>query len=259
MGSIPGSPCWSSQGSPASPVDVDVLNGHFQGISTCWIAADHALQHARNNILLVSEIFDKWQIQKSKFIVLAGFDESLIKSGVGYLEQIHVFVIAEVHPSSPLLTELGRLFSPFSSTLSTESSSYRLPVFKDDGSVWEFDELVYFTASKSANGGSSAKTTPSQADGVTGFLQNNSGSEEGEKNRKSEKGKQRDGDQDDNKDQPEDPSGNPDNPPEDQDGIIAGPVEIFVNINSKIYLIRKHPEPFQTLTMQGRLTIEVCV
>jgi len=106
MGSIPGSPCWSSQGSPASPVDVDVLNGHFQGISTCWIAADHALQHARNNILLVSEIFDKWQIQKSKFIVLAGFDESLIKSGVGYLEQIHVFVIAEVHPSSPLLTEL---------------------------------------------------------------------------------------------------------------------------------------------------------
>ena len=75
----------------------------FLGIQTCWIAAEHALQHARNNMSSVSKVFDKLQIQKSDYVVLAGFDESLVKSGVGYLEQIHVFTIAEVNPipSSP--------------------------------------------------------------------------------------------------------------------------------------------------------------
>ena len=87
------------------------------GTTTCWIAAEHALQHARNIISSVSEVFGKWQIQKSEYVILAGFDESLIKSGVGYLEQIHVFIIAEVDATSPLLSELGRLFSPFSSIL----------------------------------------------------------------------------------------------------------------------------------------------
>ena len=106
----------------------------------------------------VSGIFARWQIQKSEYVVHAGFDESLIKSGVGLLENIHEFVSAEVDATSTLLSELGRLFSPFSSSLFTESSSYRLPVFKDDGSVWEFDELVYFATSKFADGGSSAKT-----------------------------------------------------------------------------------------------------
>ena len=233
---------------------------HFLGITTSWIAAEHALQHARNKILSVSKVFDKWQIQKSDYAVLAGFDESLIKSGVGYLEQIHIFVIAEVDPSHSLLTELGKLFSPFSSILFTESSSYRLPAFKKDGSVWEFDELVYFAASKSADGGSSSKTTPSQADGTTRSSQNNSGSEEGEKDKKSEKGKDSERDKGDPEEADKgnnDPSGNPDNPPEDQDGIIAGPVEIIVKINSEIHLIQKHPDPFQTLTMQGKLTIEV--
>jgi hypothetical protein len=59
--------------------------------------------------------------------------------------------------TSPLFSELGRLFSPFSSILFTESSSNHLPVFKDNGGLWEFDELVYFTTSKFSAGGSSAK------------------------------------------------------------------------------------------------------
>ena len=169
------------------------------GITSCWIAAEHALQHATNNISSVSKVFDKWKFQKSDYAVLAGFDESLVKSGVGYLEQIHVFVFAEVDPSSSLLTELGRLFSPFSSILFTESSSYRLPVFKDDGTEWEFDELVYLTVSKFADNRSSAKTPPniislnnqnsSSADGSS-HERSGSGSGEGEENKKS-KGKQK--------------------------------------------------------------------
>ena len=255
---------------------VVVLTRCFLGITTCWIAAENALEHARNNISFVSEVFDKWQIQKSEYIVLAGFDESLIKSSIGYLEQIHVFVVAEVDATSPLLSELGRLFSPFSSILFTESSSYRLPVLKDDGSIWEFDELVYFTALKSADDGSIAKTplsiislsqTPSQADGPTDFSQSDSGtgSGEGEKNGNVDKGKERGtGDKGDANKDNKDPSGNPDNPdnpPEGQNGITAGPAKITIIIDSDIHLIqdKKHPGPFQILTMCGSLTIEVCL
>jgi hypothetical protein len=221
---------------------------------------------------LVSEVFDRWKMQNSEYVVLAGFDESLIKSGVGYLEQIHVFVTAEVDATSPLLSELGRLFSPFSSTLFTESSSYHLPVFKDDGSVWEFDELVYFTASKFADGGSSTKTpltiislsqTPtSLADGTTGFSQSSSGSPGGEKNKRLEKGKGRDtGDKDeaDKVDKGPSDSDDPDDPPGDRDGIISRPAEIFIDIDSEIHLIQDTSiqDIFQTLTMHGSLTIEV--
>ena len=214
----------------------------------------------------VSEVFDKWQIQKSEYVILAGFDESLIKSGIGYLEQIHVFImITEVDATCPLLSELGELFSPFSSILFTESTSYYLPVFKDDGSVWEFDELVYFTASKFSDGGLSAKTpltiislsqTPSLSDGMTGFSQS-SGSGEGEKNKKqrSEKGKERDmGDKDEADKDNKDPSDDPDDPPGNQDGIISGQTDISFEIASEIC---HEQNIFQTLTMHGSLTIEV--
>ena len=166
------------------------------------------------------------------------------------------------------MSELGRLFSPFSSILFTESSSYHLPVFKDDGSIWEFNELVYFTASKFADGGSSAKTpltiislsqNSNMANSTTGFPQSSSGRGDGEKNekRRSDKGKERDtGDKDeadkgnkDNKDPSNDPEGV-------QDGTIAasGPAKISFEISSEIEL---ESNTFQTLTMHGKLTIEV--
>ena len=242
----------------------------FLGATICWIAAEHALQDVRNNLSSISKVFDKSQIQKSEYVILAGFDESLIESGVGYLEQIHVFIVREVDATSPMLPELGRLFSPFSSTLFTESSSHRLPVFKDDGSVWEFDELVYFTASKFSDGGSSATNpltvisltqTPSHTDSTTGFSQSSSGSGGGEKNKKQrlEKGKERDaGDKDGaDKDEKDHPSDDPDDPPEDQDGIIVGPAEISFQITSEIHSIQDNQKPFQTLTIHGSLTIEV--
>jgi hypothetical protein len=177
-----------------------------------------------------------------------------------------------VDATSSLLSELGKLFSPFSSTLFTEFSSYRLPVFKDDGSVWEFDELVYFTASKFADGGSSAKTpmtiislsqSQSLADTMTVSSSGSGDSGEGEENKKqrSEKGKERDtGDKDetgkedkDNKDSSDDLEG-------DQGRIIAGlPVaKISFEIASEIHpAIHDDQNIFQTLTMHGSLTIEV--
>ena len=231
----------------------------------------------------VSEVFDKWQIQKSEYVVHAGFDESLIKSGVGFLEQIHVFILTEVDPTSPLLPELGKLFSPFSSTLFTESTSYRLPVFKDDGSVWEFDELVYYTASKFADGGSSAKTpltiislsqTPSLTDGMTGPSESESQSTgsssshggEGEMNKKwgLEKGRGKENDMGDKDDAGKDNnlkdhSNDPDDPLGGQDGTIAvpGPAKISFEVASEIYPIQDEGIAFQTLTIHGSLTIKV--
>ena len=163
------------------------------------------------------------------------------------------------------------MFSPFSSILFTESSSYHLPVFKDDGNIWKFDDLVYFTASKFADGGSSAKTpltiinlskNSSLADSTTSFSQStgDSGNGEGEKNMKKrlEKGKERDmGDKDkaDEDDSDKDPPDNPEDPPGDQDGITDGKGEISFQITSGIHL--NEWKNFQTLTLQGRLTIKV--
>ena len=224
----------------------------------------------------VFQIFDKCQIQKSDYVVLAGFDESLVKSGVGYLEQIHVFTIAEVNPSSSesLFTELGRLFSPFSSTLFTESSSYRLPVFKD-GNEWDFDELVYLTVSKFADDGSSAKKIPptiislpldpsSPAD-ASGISQPEGSSGSGEKE-KDDKGKGKGKDTNDKADEDDKyssdkPTGN-DRPGDEDpgDGItgLHSPREIKIVVDSEIYDIQEQDkDPSQTLTMRGSLTIEV--
>jgi hypothetical protein len=240
---------------------------HFLETTTCWIAAEHALQHARSKILSVSDAFDRWKIQKSEYIVHAGFDESLIRSGVGYLEQIHVFIPAKVDATSPLLLELGRIFSPFSSILFTESSSYHLPVFKDDGNVWEFDELVYFTASKFADGGSSAKTpltvisisqTPSLTNSQTScFSQGGSGNGEGGENekRRSKKGKERDRGEEEEADKGDEGDNSSDDSLGDQLGTITGPVEISFEIISQIYL--NEQSTFQMLTMHGSFTIKV--
>jgi len=220
----------------------------------------------------VSEIFDRSQIQKSEYAVYAGFDESLIKSGVGYLEQIHVFVSAEVDANSPLLVELGRIFSPFSSILLTGSSWYRMPVFKAgvdvDGDVWDFDELTYFTASKFADGGSSAKTpltvislaqTPRLADSLTGFSGGSSSSGGGEKNekRRQKKGKERDRGDKDESDKGDNDKGPGIDPREPFGGTIAEPAQIFFDIVSKIYPVRDNQNAFQTLTIEGSLTIKV--
>ena len=223
----------------------------------------------------VADIFDRSQIQKSEYTVYAGFDESLIKSGVGYLEQIHVFVSAEVDANSPLLAELGRLFSPFSSILFTSSSWYRMPVFKTgtEGDVWDFDELTYFTASKFADGGSSAKIpltviglsqTPG-ADGSTGFSQDGSSNGDGEKNkeRRPRKGKERDREDNNKADKGDkndkDPDDDPEDPFADRGGTIAGPAKIFFEIVSKVYPNRDSLNAFQVqiLTMDGSLTIKV--
>ena len=221
----------------------------------------------------VSDIFNALQIQKSEYAVYAGFDEPLIKSGVGYIEQIHVFVSEKVDVNPPLLKELGKLFSPFSSILFTGSSWYRMPILKAgvDEDVWDFDELTYFTASRFADGGSSAKTpltvislsqTPRMAEDPTVFLPGGFSSGDGEKDeerkpRKDEGDKGDNGDADKGNKDDKDSDDDPENLFEDQGGTIAGPAEIFFEIVSMVYPIHDNLKAFQTVKMDGSLAIKV--
>ena len=128
-------------------------------MSTFWIAAEHALQHIQKNQSQIEAAFATHHISKSEYVLYAGFDESLIHAEIGYLEQIHVF--SSVSPiATSLLSQLGRIFSLFSSILFTESSIYELPVYKSDGTTWIFDELVFQAASKLVDQGLTAAMYP---------------------------------------------------------------------------------------------------
>jgi len=101
-------------------------------MSTSWIAAEGALQHIQRNSPQIETTFGRYNIEKSQYALFAGFDESLIRNGGPCVEQIHVFTLATIPATSPLLSELGKILSPFSSLLFTEESTLSLPVYKDE-------------------------------------------------------------------------------------------------------------------------------
>ena len=85
--------------------------------------------------------FRDLKILESQYGVCAGFNEALIQSGFGYLEEIHVFCRVEIPNSSFLLTKLGKVLTPYPGFVFTPSSGYKTPVFKDDGTIWDYHDL----------------------------------------------------------------------------------------------------------------------
>ena len=240
---------------------------------TCWIAAEKALRHIQNNRPQIDSEFLKRNIQKSQYTILAGFDESLIQDGIGCLEQVHIFTSADVTAHSILLVELGRILSPFPSILFTESSHpYLLPVFKPDGTVWEFDEFLLETASNLADNGSTVAMYPTitslsqtsggaTSGGTSSGSQESSGSNNEEKvgdntenkgdNNTGGKGEQ----QDDKKgkgreENPDDPRGLNNQSEERSSGSIR------FEVPSKLCLEHNRSH-FQLLNVVGDLTIQV--
>jgi len=116
----------------------------------CWIAAEHALCYIQKCHPRIDAAFSERNIQKSEYALFAGFYESLIQNGIGYLEQVHIFTSAVTVMDPLFLIQLGKILSPFSSILFFKSS---LP---PDGTMLKFDEFVFETASKLADGGSTA-------------------------------------------------------------------------------------------------------
>ena len=107
------------------------------------LGADGALRHMKMVEDKLRTTFSHFQILPSCYSTHAGFNESLIRDQIGYIEEIHVFTLAEIPEDSPLVFELGNIFSPYPGILFTPTSSYQTPVFKEDGSIWDFDELVF--------------------------------------------------------------------------------------------------------------------
>lgn len=160
--------------------------------TTCWIAAENALQHIQKNLPQIEDIFKRYHIEKTQYGLYAGFDEYCFQANVGLLEQVHIFTLSMIPSTSPLLSELGKVLSPFSSILFTESSALFLPIYKADGvTPWEFNDLVFETASKYMDHGSTAAMYPT----VISLFQNREEGEErdGNENGGGEKGKGRDG------------------------------------------------------------------
>lgn len=107
------------------------------------IAAEGALKYVQDQgkKAEIQATFLELRIDESQYTVLAGFNEGLIRSGFGYLEEIHIFCRVEI-PSSPhFLAELGKVLTPYPGVIFTPSFGYKTPVFKDDGTIWDYDDL----------------------------------------------------------------------------------------------------------------------
>jgi hypothetical protein len=240
---------------------------------TCWIAAEKALRHIQNNLWQIDSAFLNRNIQKSQYAVLAGFDESLIQDGIGYLEQVHIFTSVDVVANSTLLADLGRILSPFPSILFTEfSRPHLLPVFKPDRTAWEFDEFLLETTSKLADHGSTVAIYPTitnlsqtsggaTSGGTSGGSQESSGPDNEQKsgdntgnegdNNPGEEGEQQGDKKGKGREENPDDPGEPDDQPE---GRSSGSVRF--EVPSKLCL-SYNSSHFQLLTVVGDLTIQV--
>jgi hypothetical protein len=107
------------------------------------IAAEGALKYIRDpeKKSKIQATFLELRIDESQYTVLAGFNEGLIRSGFGYLEEIHVFCRVEILSSPHFLIKLGKVLTPYPGVVYTPSVVRETPVFKDDGTIWDYDDL----------------------------------------------------------------------------------------------------------------------
>jgi len=227
----------------------------------------------------VDSLMDDHGIQPSQYAVLAGFDESLIRAGIGYLQQIHVISSVDLGAKSPLLTQLGKLFSPYCAKMFTPSTQTRLPVFKADGTVWEFDEFTFATASKLIDHGSSGTAHPALLCSSVGQIQESNIADDNNQQQESSnwnglssskryegtgndkgKGRARD-DSNDQKRSDKDEDMNDDDDLNPEKGIPSksddGPHMISFEVVSELYTTHGTPKIFQYFKSEGCIAIQV--
>jgi hypothetical protein len=252
----------------AKPTDASVIGKHFV------IGAELALKGIQGKETVIETAFADFQISRSEYAVLAGFNEALMRSGTGYLQEIHVFCSVEIaQRAESFATKLGKILSPLPGALFTPSSIYRLPVFKNDEILLSWDELVFSRTEGYADICSAVAPTSIQvvscpqgswSNGGTsapsGFSGNkfkgsdsdkrdtdDAGNEEGEDKQSGD----REGD-----------DGNPDyeDPDDPTDGSLTSllPIVSF-EAQAKVYAntADMSPKVFQKLQVNGRLIIQV--
>ena len=246
---------------------------HITVMKQTIIVAEGALEHV-GNLARKAEInaaFLDLQIAESQYAVLAGFNEALIQSRFGYLEEIHVFCCVDIPNPSLLLNKLGRALTPYPGIIFTPSSGYRTPVFKGDGTVWDYNDFALdhaqaysdinakyselnFTSLAENQSSSSVPVTASKS-GDSERGSGNHGSSEGDKDKDSgnpERNINSDGKR---------PEGDPGDPGGVGDGDSSTP-DISFEVKTKLFKStssRSSSRPFQELQVNGTLAVQVSI
>ncbi|KIK05389.1 hypothetical protein K443DRAFT_91353 [Laccaria amethystina LaAM-08-1] len=249
------------------------------------LVAKTALQHLQHCEAEIKAALSLSGISEMDYIVLAGFNESAIHSGIGYVEEIHVLLKSEFFPDDGLLTTLGRIFSPFPGMIFTTCPPYffKTPVFNNQGKAQEWDEVVFTQAHTyttlqmgnkmkemqlmSANIYPNEGTVPSgSGSGGGGDGNENKQGENMPQGRRINNGPQRGGEKDSEGDDDNDKGDDPDNPGlEGSSG--ANLPEISFNIQTEIYpytqpVLASQPSSskpskhFQLIQLEGSITVQ---
>ncbi|KAF8797603.1 hypothetical protein BYT27DRAFT_6935145 [Phlegmacium glaucopus] len=244
------------------------------------IAAEGALKYISDSgkKAEIKAAFLDLQIVESQYAVLAGFNEALIQSGFGYLEEIHVFCCVEIQvPDYTLLSKLGKVLTPYPGIIFTPSSGYKTPVFKDDGTIWDYDDLSLHRAETHSSSAIRAKeilhselstftslaesqpsipvTTSSCSGG--GGNDNHGGTEEDKSDGCSDdQNNDREGN---NPDDSHKPDSNPEDPESGGNGDPSTPASGIFDIQAKLLKgtgNSSSSRPFQVLEISGKLVVQ---
>jgi hypothetical protein len=252
------------------PTNEFVIGKHFV------IGAESTLKGIQAKEMAVEAAFNNINISRLEYAILAGFNEALLRSGTGYLPEIHIFCSVDIaQTAESFVTKLGKILSPLPGALFTPSSVHWIPVFKHDKTILSWDEFAFSCTERYAdirsavaptsiqvvscpqgswsNGGTSATPSGFSGNELKGSDSDkkdtdDAGDNEGEDNKSGD----REGD-DDNPDDKE-----PDDPTNGSSTSVL-PVVSF-DAQAKVYANAADtisPKVFQELHVNGRLIIQV--
>ena len=253
------------------PTDESVIGKHFV------IGAESALEGIQGKEMAIEAAFNNFKISRLEYAVLAGFNEALMRSGIGYLPEIHIFCSVDItQKTESLVTKLGEILSPLPGALFTPSSTHRIPVFKNDKTILTWDELVFSRTERYSDIRSAVSPTSIQvvshpqgswSDGGTsapsGFSGNELRSNDWDKKdaENDEGDDEKPGDREDNNGNPGDGNPEDEEPDDPTNGSLTSmlPVVSF-DAQAKVYANTADtvsPRVFQELQVNGRLVIKV--
>ena len=250
------------------------------------LAAKTALHHLQHCEAEVKAALSLSGISEIDYILLAGFNESVIHSGIGYVEEIHVLLKSKFPSNSDLLSSLGRIFSPFPGMVFITCPPYfrKTPVFNNEGKTQEWDEVVFtqahtYTTLRMGNKMKemelmSANIYPTEGEAPSGSGSGGSGDENEKKQegyppqgRRIDDDPQRGGENNSEGDENDSEGDDPDNP--DLKGSSGADLsKISFNIQTEIYptappVLSSEPSSsrpskfFQVLQLEGSITVQV--
>jgi hypothetical protein len=243
------------------------------------LGAKGAMKHVTDKENDIQMTLSRYGISKKDHYVQVGFNESLIARGAGHLQEIYVVSSVELLPDSPIFIDLGKIFSPYPGIVFTPSTSNPTPVFKDNGDVWDLDDLaltrtergistplLHMVTSHDTNIISCTRSVLStgvegSSVGVGGNSNDGKGDDQGGKGGKGKQPWKNHGTpherKDDNRDSDDENGGNPDDPDGNR-GRTASSPRAFFDVLAKVYCGDSTPRVFQELQVTGEVVSWVC-